>query len=193
MKRMISDKIKDIFSDIVLFSSMALAGYVLFMAIKIILIDTLPLSFIDNQEIVLNKTLPIDNLNERQIRTNISFENKNIFTKIISSFMLYRHDIDIDFGNLEEKFIELDNNKTTYDLLIFEGDINPSIKSFHNVWIIQYEKGKKGKIIFHDTNCTFPITINIDKNEKWATIDSEHKNGVIKHWVFDDGSYRERE
>jgi len=166
---------------------MAIGGYILFIIMKIVFIYTLPLSMVDNREIILNKTLPVDNLSETRIRHNILLNSEPYLTDLILFFVFHKSTMGI--GEREEVLVELDKNETTYEILTFSENIDPSLENFYNIGIVQYRAGEKAKLLFFDINCTYPLIINIDKDNKWASLKSEHSNGLIKEWIFLSGWY----
>jgi len=53
--------------------------------------------------------------------------------------------------------VGLDKNKTTYETIIFEGDLNNSIRTFHRFWILQFfeDNENRSKVLLFDTNTTY--------------------------------------
>ena len=100
---------------------------------------------------------------------------------------------DINLTNTKTELIELDKNKTTYEMVVFEGDLNASVKSFHNFWIVQYEEDNSSsmRLLMYDKNATFPITIHIKNSSNWADIETKGYGEVLKTWRFDKGRYVE--
>lgn len=98
---------------------------------------------------------------------------------------------DINLSSTKTELIELDENKTTYEMVVFEGELNASIESFHNVWIVQYEEDNVSsmKLLMHDSNTTFPITIRIKNSSNWADIETRHYGDILKKWRFENGKY----
>ena len=98
---------------------------------------------------------------------------------------------DINLSNTQKELIELDENKTTYEMVVFEGDLNASVESFHNVWIVQYEEDNVStmRLLMHDSNTTFPITIRIKNSSNWADIETRHYGDILKKWRFENGKY----
>ena len=98
---------------------------------------------------------------------------------------------DINLSSTKTELIELDENKTTYEMVVFEGELNASIESFHNVWIVQYEEDNVSsmKLLMHDSNTTFPITIRIKNSSNWADIETQHYGDILKKWRFENGKY----
>ncbi len=68
----------------------------------------------------------------------------------------------------------MDNNKSTFEVLYFEGELNVSVESSHPVWIVQHRnKPNSAKVILYDTNATFPIIIKKHGDKKWAEIETK--------------------
>ena len=115
-----------------------------------------------------------------------------------SIFILEKHESvfnvvgsDINLSSTKTELIELDENKTTYEMVLFEGELNASVESFHNVWIVQYEEDNVSsmKLLMHDSNTTFPITIHIKNSSNWADIETKCYGNVVKTWKFENGKY----
>ena len=98
---------------------------------------------------------------------------------------------DINLTNTQTELIELDENKTTYEMVVFEGDLNASVESFHDFWIVQYEEDNVSsmRLLIHDKNTTFPITIHIKNSSNWADIETKGYGEVLKTWRFENGRY----
>jgi len=94
---------------------------------------------------------------------------------------------------LTDELIDLDNNKSTFEVLYFEGDLNVSTKSFHSVWIVQHHNELNSyKVIFHDTNTTFPLVIKKSSNKRWCDIETQALNNKIKYWEYKNGEYQKQ-
>lgn len=165
-----------------------------FLAIIFIWVEFFPSS--KEERIVLSKTVSDENesqsLSQKLHKINDILDGSTVF---ISNYEKILHSIidDENLSEIENEHIELDQNETTYERVIFSGDLNASIKSFHDFWIVQYEEDRIDdiKILLHDKSATFPITIDIKRGKKWATIQTEHNGTVFKKWEFIDGQYRE--
>ena len=105
----------------------------------------------------------------------------------------FKINYDANISELEKEMIELDKNKTTYETVLFEGDLNNSLKTFHRCWILQTirKDENSSKILFYDVNTTFPIHIYKQKNQKWATIKTEILDKKTKEWNYKDEKYEE--
>jgi hypothetical protein len=102
----------------------------------------------------------------------------------------YETELEADYGadlnQLKTELLELDKNETTYEAVIYEEDLNSSLKTFHRFWIVQLvEDDINGfKLLVHDINTTFPIHIYRKKTQKWATIKTEVLDNRTKDWVY---------
>ena len=101
---------------------------------------------------------------------------------------------DVNISLLQNELLELDKNETTYENVIFEGDLNSSLKTFHRFWVIQSLKDNENssKLLFYDANTTFPIHIYEKKSQKWATIKTEVLDNRTKEWVYKKEKYEEK-
>jgi len=93
--------------------------------------------------------------------------------------------------NCNSEIINIDNNETTVEILIFNGELNSSIKSYHEFWILQSKLGEENitKILLHDNNVSVPVKIKSKISKKWSTIEVEVSDGKIKEWHYKNGKY----
>lgn len=147
------------------------------------------------EHIVLTRTISDDNESKslsqatgelaRSLNHSVNFieNHKNILSFITES----------NLSKIKDELVELDKNQTTFEIVIFRGDLNASIKKKYDFWIVQYEEENfdNMKTLLADKSDIFPIVINIKKDKKWATIQTEHNGTLFKEWEFIDGQYRE--
>jgi len=133
-----------------------------------------------------NKTIA-GALNELSYFLNIPIEHEIEACNRIKSIK-QKEDIDCN-----SELINIDSNETTVEILIFNGELNASIKSYHEFWILQSKLGEENrtKILLHDNNVSFPVKIKSKNSKKWSTIEAEVSDGKIKKWHYKNGRYIE--
>ncbi len=145
----------------------------------------------DGKPVIKLSTIHAENNQTEKFMKGFSHINRELhnFTLLIN----YQERNNIDFNKSEIELVELDKNKTTYETIIFEGDLNSSIKTFHRFWIVQLfeDDENHSKILLSDINTTFPIHIYKTKNQKWATIKTEILDNRTKAWIYKEGKYIE--
>jgi len=133
--------------------------------------------------------------NKKETFRALEFLNRSLNQSI---FILKGHESvfntignDINLTNTETELMELDENKTTYEMVVFEGELNASVESFHNVWIVQYDEDNVStmRLLMQDSNTTFPITIHVKNSSNWADIETKCYGNVLKTWKFENGEY----
>jgi len=104
---------------------------------------------------------------------------------LIASHEILVAKYDVNISRLSEEYIDLDDNKLTYEMVFFEGELNNTIQSFHRVWIVQYiMELNKTKILLHDENSSFPIVIKKYSNQKWSDIEIKVWDNRTKYWKY---------
>jgi hypothetical protein len=98
-----------------------------------------------------------------------------------------------EYIDCNSETINIDSNETTVEILILNRELNASIKSYHEFWILQSKLGEENqtKILLQDNNVTFPIKIKNRNSKKWSIIEAETGDGKIKKWHYKNRRYIE--
>jgi len=150
------------------------------------------------EEVVLS--IVISDKNETKSTPSLAFHSvlSRISKKIdilIASREILISKYDVNISRLSKKYIDLDGNKFTSEMVFFEGELNSTVQSFHRVWIVQYiMKANKAKILLHDENSTFPIVIKQYANQEWSDIEIKILDNRTKYWKYREniGVYKEK-